>query len=104
MVRKAFLMKVCRDKHDEYEKRHKEIWPEMVQELHNHGATNYSIFLEEEQSLLLGYVEISDPDKWSQMAFQEINQKWWAFMEPIMETNPDKSPVTKDLKEVFHMD
>lgn len=37
MIRKAFVMNVYPDKHDEYEKRHNEIWPEMVDELHKHG-------------------------------------------------------------------
>jgi L-rhamnose mutarotase len=33
-----------------------------------------------------------------------IIQKWWAYMADIMETNPDNSPVSIPLKEVFHMD
>lgn len=38
------------------------------------------------------------------MAETEINQKWWEFMDSVMETYPDKSPVSTNLKEVFHMD
>lgn len=104
MIRKAFIMTVYPDKHEEYEKRHNEIWPEMVEELHRHGASNYSIFLDKESSKLFGYVEIENEEKWSEMAKTEINQKWWEFMEPVMETHSDKSPVSIDLKEVFHMD
>ncbi|MGY0691456.1 L-rhamnose mutarotase [Virgibacillus sp. FSP13] len=104
MIRKAFVMTVHSDMHEEYEKRHNEIWLEMVEELHNHGASNYSIFLDKETSKLFGYVEIEDEETWSEMATTEINQKWWSYMESVMETNPDKSPVTKDLTEVFHMD
>lgn len=33
-----------------------------------------------------------------------INRKWWDFMADIMETNPDNSPVSVDLQEVFHLD
>ncbi|WP_071392807.1 L-rhamnose mutarotase [Bacillus tuaregi] len=104
MIRKAFIMTVYPDKHEEYEQRHNEIWPEMVDELHKHGAKNYSIFLDKETSKLFGYLEIEDEEIWSQMAATSINQKWWEYMEPVMETNPDKSPVSLDLKEVFHMD
>ena len=32
------------------------------------------------------------------------NRKWWDFMADIMETNPDNSPVSIDLKTVFHLD
>ena len=104
MIRKAFVMEVYPDQHEEYEKRHNEIWPEMVKELKNHGAHNYSIFLDKETNQLFGYIEIEDEEKWKQMSLTEINQKWWAFMEPVMKTNSDNSPVTKDLKEVFHLD
>ncbi|MBD1382902.1 L-rhamnose mutarotase [Metabacillus arenae] len=104
MIRKAFVMTVHPDKHDEYEKRHNEIWPEMIDELQNHGTSNYSIFLDKETSKLFGYVEIDDEELWSKIALAEMNKKWWKFMEPLMETNPDKSPVTKNLRQVFHMD
>lgn len=97
-------MTVYPDKHEEYKRRHNEIWPEMVDELHKHGARNYSIFLDEETSKLFGYVEIEDEETWEKMSSIEINQKWWSFMEPVMETNLDNSPVSKDLKQVFHME
>lgn len=104
MIRKAFVMTVFPNMHEEYEKRHNEIWPEMVEELRNHGGKNYSIFLDKETNQLFGYIEIEDEDKWNKMATTEINQKWWKFMEPVMQTNQDSSPVSKELKEVFHMD
>lgn len=104
MIRKAFVMTVHPDMHEEYERRHQQIWPEMVKELRRHGARNYSIFLDRETSRLFGYIEVEDEDKWSRMDSTEINQKWWAFMAPVMETHPDNSPVSKDLKEVFHLD
>src|SRR5699024_8503512 len=100
MVRKAFVMTVYPDKHEEYEKRHNEIWPEMADELRKHGASNYSIFLDKETSKLFGYIEIEDEETWCKMDSTEINQKWWAFMEPVMETHLDNSPVSIELKEV----
>ena len=32
-----------------------------------------------------------------------VMKKWWAHMADIMATNPDNSPVSVDLKPVFHM-
>ncbi|MCT2343487.1 L-rhamnose mutarotase [Bacillales bacterium AN1005] len=104
MIRKGFIMNVNPDKQAEYEQRHNEIWPELIDALRKHGASNYSIFLDKDTSKLFGYVEIEDEDKWSNMPTTAINQKWWEFMEPLMETNADNSPVTIPLKEVFHMD
>jgi L-rhamnose mutarotase len=50
---------------------------------------------------LFGYLEIEDETRWQQLAATEINQKWWQYMAELMETNPDDSPVTQELKEVF---
>lgn len=104
MIRKASIMTVYKDQYAEYKRRHDELWPVMEKELKAHGAHNYSIFLEKETGKLFAYVEIENEKKWNEMAKTEICQKWWAFMEPLMETNPDNSPVAIELTEVFHLD
>ncbi|WP_046174277.1 L-rhamnose mutarotase [Domibacillus indicus] len=103
MIRKASVMTVYKDQYEEYKKRHDELWPEMAAELKAHGAHNYSIFLEEETGKLFAYVEVESEEKWAGMAETEICQKWWAYMEPLMETNPDNSPVSRELKDVFYL-
>lgn len=103
MKRIASIMYVKKDSYEEYEKRHTEIWPEMVAELKNHGASNYSIFLDKETGQLFSYVEIESEEKWNQMAQTEICQKWWRYMDALMETNADFSPVSKELKPMFYL-
>ena len=103
MIKKAFRMKVYPDQHAEYEKRHKELWPEMRQMLKEHGVKSYSIFLDKETNVLFSYAEIESEELWNQIAMTDINQKWWEFMEPVMETNPDKSPISQILKQVFDL-
>ncbi|MGC9355251.1 MAG: L-rhamnose mutarotase [Mariniphaga sp.] len=34
----------------------------------------------------------------------EIVKKWWNFMADIMQTNPDNSPVSVPLEEVFYLE
>jgi len=34
---------------------------------------------------------------------QPIMKKWWAHMKDIMETNPDNSPVSIPLENVFYL-
>ena len=53
---------------------------------------------------MFGYIEIEDEEKWAQGADTAINRKWWDYMADIMETNPDNSPVSIDLKTVLHLD
>ena len=101
---KAFTMKLYEGQAAEYEKRHNMLWPEMKEMIHAHGGKNYSIFLDEKTNILYGYIEIEDEKLWAESADTPINRKWWDFMADIMETNPDNSPVSIDLKTVFHLD
>ena len=103
-MRKSFKMKLYKGQEKEYEKRHNELWPEMKDMIHEFGGKNYSIFLDKDTNILYGYIEIESEELWAKSADTEICKKWWAYMADIMETNPDNSPVSTDLKEVFHLD
>lgn len=104
MIRKAFRMRVNPDRHAEYRRRHTPIWQRLHETLTAHGVHNYSIFLDEETSELFGYVEIEDPARWAAIADTPVCREWWAYMKDIMPSNPDNSPVSKELTEVFHID
>jgi L-rhamnose mutarotase len=104
MIRKAFVMSVNPDAHGEYERRHRPIWPELQAVLAAHGVHNYSIFLDAGTHTLFGYVEIEDEARWNAIASTPECRKWWAYMRDVMPSNPDNSPVSRELREVFHMD
>ena len=101
---KGFKMKLYDGCEKEYEKRHNLLWQEMKNMIHEYGGKNYTIFLDEETLTLFGYIEIESEEKWAESAKTDICRKWWAYMADIMETNPDNSPVSTDLKNVFHLD
>ena len=103
MIR-GFKMKLYPGMAEEYEKRHNELWPEMIAMIHEYGGSNYSIFLDEESSILFGVIELEDPDRYDKSAETAICRKWWDYMADLMETNPDNSPVSSTLKPVFHLD
>lgn len=103
MIRKAFVMQVNPDKHQEYQTRHNPIWPELAEVLKSHGAHDYSIFLDETRNLLFGYVEIESEARWNEVANTTVCQKWWAYMADVMPSNPDNSPISQDLKSVFYL-
>ncbi|MEO6392261.1 MAG: L-rhamnose mutarotase, partial [Pyrinomonadaceae bacterium] len=93
MIRKAFLMSLKPGNRDEYERRHNPIWPELAAVLTQHGAHNYSIFLDAATNQLFGYVEIESEELWAQVATTEVCRRWWAHMKDLMDTNADDSPV-----------
>lgn len=103
MIRKSFVMRVHPAFHEEYAKRHQPIWPELEQVLKEHGVLSYSIFLHSESSQLFAYAEIEDEERWAAIAQTEVCRRWWTYMQDIMPSNPDHSPIAADLKEVFHL-
>lgn len=97
-------MSVNADAHDEYERRHRPIWKELEEVLQSHGVSNYSIFLDAETNRLFGYAEIESEARWAAIAETEICRRWWKYMRDLMPANDDDSPVSRDLREVFHLD
>ena len=102
-MRLAFRMRLLPGNEEEYKRRHDKIWPEMVEMLHNYGASNYSIYLDYKTDDLFGYVEIADIDKWNESSKNEINQKWQDHMCDIMETESNNFAKCEVLTEVFHL-
>ena len=89
---------------DEYIKRHDEVWPGIVELIRRSGISDYSIFLDDETNILFAVQKVSNEASSQDLGAVEIQQKWWDYMSDIMEANPDNSPVTVRLDEVFHMD
>jgi len=104
MNRVAFKMKLLPGKKAEYIERHNQIWPELKKLLKNAGISDYSIFLDEDTHTLFAVQKTVKHESSQDLGNTEIVKKWWKFMADIMETNPDNSPVTNPLVEVFHMD
>lgn len=104
MKRLAFVMSVNAGMEEEYQRRHSPIWPELEATLKEHGVLSYSIFLDRETRQLFAYAEIEDQERWSAIAQTEVCKQWWTHMKEIMPSNPDHSPVSHPLAEVFHID
>lgn len=102
MQRFAFKMKLKPGCEAEYQKRHDKIWPELAELLKENGISDYSIFLDEETSSLFAVQKQSGRSS-QNLGNAEIVRKWWDYMADIMETNPDNSPVSVPLKEVFYL-
>jgi L-rhamnose mutarotase len=104
MKRLAFKMYLNEGMKAEYKKRHNEIWTELKILLIQNGISEYSIFLDEETNILFAFQKVSGEGGSQDLGQTEIVQKWWAYMADIMKTNPDNSPVSVELEEVFYLD
>lgn len=102
MQRFAFKMKLKPGFVAEYQKRHDAIWPELAQLLKEADVSDYSIFLDEETNTLFAVQKQAGASS-QDLGNTAIVQKWWAYMADIMDTNPDNSPLSVPLKEVFYL-
>ena len=103
MERVAFKMKLFKGNEIEYRKRHDEIWPELSELLKEKGISEYSIFLDDETGYLFGVLKIPDRKKLDELPSHPVMKKWWAYMKDVMESNPDNSPISIPLQEVFYL-
>ena len=104
MIRKAFVMSIHAGSEAEYVRRHQPIWPELEQALLAHGVKTYSIFLHPETRQLFAYVEFANEAEWEALAQTEVCRHWWTHMHELMPSNPDHSPVSLPLMEIFHIE
>jgi L-rhamnose mutarotase len=104
MLRKAFRMSVNAGQEAEYERRHQPIWRELEDTLIRHGVRTYTIFLDPATRDLFAYAEIEDETRWQAIASTDVCRRWWRHMREIMPSNADDSPVSRELREVFHIE
>ena len=99
----AFRMVLNAGMKAEYQRRHDEIWPELVSELRQRGVLDYWIFLDEASNHLFAFLVRRKDHHLDELPQQIIMKKWWAHMADIMATNADQSPVQQPLLPVFHL-
>jgi L-rhamnose mutarotase len=104
MIRKAFVMSVHAGNEAEYQRRHQPIWPKLESTLLQHGVRTYSIFLHPETRQLFAYVEFASEAQWAAIARTDVCRRWWTHMRDLMPVNPDNSPKSIELREVFHLE
>lgn len=105
-MRICFLLKVRRDKLEEYRERHSNVWPEMQEALRQTGWKNYSLFLRPDGTLV-GYLEAEDFDRCrAEMKKHPVNAHWQAQMSPFFESheNTAADDLMAPLEEVFHLE
>jgi L-rhamnose mutarotase len=97
-------MSVHAGREEEYARRHAPIWRELEDVLIAHGVHSYSIYLDADTRDLFAYAEVDSEERWQAIASTEVCRGWWRSMKDLMPSNPDGSPVSRDLRELFHLD
>jgi L-rhamnose mutarotase len=99
----AFRMTLKPGMREEYERRHREIWPELAEALRDAGIRDYRIFLDESTGHLFACYQRTATHTTDALPSLPIMRKWWDFMAELMETHADHAPVVVPLTPVFHL-
>ena len=99
----AFRMRLRPGTATEYEARHDAIWPELKTLLRKAGISDYAIWLDAETGMLFGHLTRLEDHGMDDLPSHPVMKRWWAHMAPLMETNPDNSPIAVPLARVFYM-
>lgn len=103
MKQVAFKMKLHAGNEAEYLRRHQEIWPKLAALLKENGISDYAIFLDTDTLDLFAVQKLDEHYNETRLREDPIMKEWWEYMKDLMETNPDNSPKSSLLKEVFYL-
>lgn len=90
--RVCFLMHLRPELVDEYLEAHRTVWPEMLEALRRHGWRDYSLFVREQDGLVVGVVTCADFEaSLAGMDAEPVNARWQASMSRYF-TADDRRP------------
>jgi L-rhamnose mutarotase len=104
MQRICFLMEIVPGRETEYERRHNEIWPELVAELRRAGVRNYSLF--RRGTSVIAYAECH-PDAataFGAVGATDVNRRWAEWFRDVLARHTDDDGNLIEAAEVWHLD
>lgn len=104
MQRICFLMDLIPGREDEYQRRHDEIWPELVAELQKAGVRNYTLFRRD--TTVIAYAECH-PDAataFGLVGATEVNARWSEWFTDVLARLSDENGRLIEAAEVWHLD
>ena len=104
MQRFCFLFRLKPGTEDEYKRRHDEIWPEMVQALHDSGISNYTIFRHGLDVIAYAECHPDAETAFGKMSATEVDERWSEWFEEILEHRFDEHGLAITADEVWHLD
>ena len=104
MERACFVMQLHPGKEEEYQRRHDEIWPEMVEALKASGFSNYTLF--RRGTTVYAYLECH-PDRataFAAMGATDVNARWQEWFSDVLAEITDADGDLFWADEVWHLD
>lgn len=88
----------------EYERRHAELWPELVEALRAAGFSNYSLFRRGLEVIAYCECEPSAEVALARLEATEVNARWAAHIRSLMTRSVDEHGRFFTVNEIWHLD
>lgn len=107
MQRFGQMIRLKPEKAGEYIKQHASVWPAVINKITECNIVNYSIYFKD--NILFSYFEYVGDDfdeDMAKMADDEVTQKWWDVVKPLMDPLDTRGPgeFWANMEEIFHLD
>ena len=100
----AFRMVLHPGMREEYERRHAQIRPDLVELLRDAGIRDYRIFFDPSSHHLFAVLRRPRHHGMDALASHALMRRWWESMRDIMQTEPGGEPFQVALQQVFHLE
>lgn len=104
LLRAQFIVPLEQGALEEYQRRHSPIWKELEEALKEHGLSDYTISYDEQTNSIIGFLNYKDAAQLQALSETAASLKWNEYMNPLFIKNNEGKPLSRPLKEVFHLD
>jgi L-rhamnose mutarotase len=102
--RACFVIEIEPAAAPEYERRHRQIWPEMVEAIEASGIRNFTGFLRGSEVIYYAECEPDVQTAFEKLATYPVNDRWTASFAGIVTKRADDAGNLPFLREVAHLD
>ena len=103
MQRTCFTFEVVPGQEQEYDRRHREVWPELVAELRAAGVSNYTIFRRGRTVIAYAECEPDAATSFGRVAQTDANQRWNDWFSGVLAGLPGDDGSLSTVPEVWHL-
>jgi L-rhamnose mutarotase len=88
----------------EYERRHADVWPDLIAALKNAGFSNYTLFRRGTEVVAYAECEPTIAEAMGQLESTEVNSRWIEYIRAIMIRAVDVDGRLFTFEEMWHVD
>jgi L-rhamnose mutarotase len=104
MERLCYTFELMAGMEEEYERRHAQVWPELVDALKEAGFSNYSLFRRGTEVIAYVECEPTVAAALARLEQSEVNGRWSAYIRSIMTRAVDEQGRFFSVPEIWHLD